>query len=92
MDDQKAELKREIPRERLPWAEITDAERVQRLREVIKRDQASVAALRREVGDLREILMQHRHGSDNALLVPAERRCHGQAELAQGCKPGQEWF
>ena len=92
MDEQKAELKpREIPRERMPWGEITDSERVQRLREVIKRDQRTTCALRREVGELREILMQHQHGV-SGLLVPAERRCNGQAEMEQGCKPGQEWF
>lgn len=92
MDEQKTELKKEIPRARLPWAEITDAERVQRLREVIKCDQASVAALRREVAELRDILMRHRHGSDNELLVPAERRCFGPHEPAQGCVQGQERF
>jgi hypothetical protein len=91
MDELNTELKIEIPRERMPWVEITDAERVQRLREVIKRDQNVTSAMRREVGELREILMQHQHGA-SGLLVPAERRCHGQAELAQGCKPGQEWF
>lgn len=94
MDEQKPEIKqREVPRERLPWNEITDAERVQRLREIIKRDQMGAGVLRREIGELREIFMRHQHGANNAVLVSAERQSHyGQTEVASGCKLGQEWF
>lgn len=83
----------EVPRERLPWAEITESERLERLRTIIKREQQDRARVREEMGELREMVLNHRHGEDNTLLIPAGRRNNGGMCCEQeNIKPGQEWF
>ena len=85
---------KEVSRERLPWSQITDAERIERLREIAKREQREKAQLRQEIYALRNIVLYHRHGQDNELLIPAQQKHDGQGITCDltNARPGQEWF
>ena len=93
-DEMKAERSAiAVPRERLPWSEITESERQERLRVIIKREQEARNRLSQEISELRELVLNHRHGADDTLLVPAGRRSGGGLSCEQASvKPGQEWF
>lgn len=84
----------EVPRERLPWAQITESERLERLRTIIKSDQRDRERLRGELREMRKMLMNHRHGADETLLIPASNSGgdSGMCCESANIKPGQEWF
>ena len=68
-DNQKAA--EEPKREMLPWEEIADAERIERLRYIIKQEQKQTGKLRQEISELRDLICRHRHGDDHEVLVSA---------------------
>ena len=47
-------IKKEVPRNRLPWADITPDERIERLRGVIKDKESEISRLRDRVAHLNE--------------------------------------
>lgn len=82
-----------VPRDLLPWSEITESERQERLRTIIKRQQEAHNRQSQEINELRELVLNHRHGADDTLLIPAGRRSGGGLCCeASNVKPGQEWF
>lgn len=75
----------EGPRRDKNWDELDDAERVERMREVVKRLQRQVEAQAVVIGRLEE----HTHAGDGSLLIPLRNR-HGLCEGSY--RRGEEWF
>lgn len=73
----------EQKRERMPWEDISDSERIQRLRQVIKQDENRIGKLTRELDELREQMREHRHGNDEKVLLPAS--LHNRGYFNTGC-------
>ena len=91
--EEDAKQMKEVRRDRLPWAEISDIEKTERLREIVKRTQALNAELRRALWDLRETATQHEHGANGKPMVAAER-IDRQAPTcgSERIAAGKEWF
>lgn len=73
----------ELERARMPWEEITDSERIERLRYIIRQDQNRIGKMQRELDELRDEIREHRHGNDDKVLLPASMRNRGY--LNAGC-------
>lgn len=73
----------ELERARMPWEEITDSERIERLRCIIKQDQNRIGKLSQEISELRDLIRRHRHGDDHEVLTPASMV--GRGSLNAGC-------
>lgn len=67
------------------WAELTDAEKIERMRDQVK--QLARLVQRHDSGIYQ--MQEHRHGNDGELLVPLNSR-RGLAEAAY--RRGDEWF
>lgn len=68
------------------WAELTDAEKIERMHTQVKMLMRQVESMGGIVANLRD----HRHGSDGGLLVPMSNR-NSMSESA-GYRRGEEWF
>lgn len=55
----------------MPWEELTDSQRIERLRYIIKQEQNQTGKLRQEINELRDLIRRHRHGDDHEVLTPA---------------------
>ena len=93
MNELNADIRtKEVSRDRLPWSEITDAEKVERLRTVIKQGQEVAGRTHEKQQDIEDTLETHRHGVDGTVLVPARNnRCRPTCG-SERCQPGKEWF
>ena len=60
-----------LERTRMPWEEITETERIERLRYIIKQEQNRNGELSQEISELRDLIRRHRHGDDHEVLVSA---------------------
>jgi hypothetical protein len=67
------------------WAELTDAEKIERMRQEVKRLLMLVNRHDRGLGRMEE----HRHGDGGELLVPLNSR-RGMDE--QSYRRGEDWF
>jgi len=93
MSELKADIRtNEVSRARLPWSEITDAEKVERLRTVIKRGQEVAGRTYEKQQDIADTLETHRHGADGTVLVPARNHRDRPTCGSEQCQPGKEWF
>ena len=70
-------------RARMPWEEITETERIERLRYIIKQEQNRNGKLSQEISELRDLIRRHRHGDDHEVLVSANMV--GRGTLNVGC-------
>ena len=83
---------KQVNRERLPWCDITDAEKVERLRMLLKRTQETIGRLEERLYESEYIVNQHQHGADGTVLVRAGRDCGRPMCGAEQCQPDKEWF
>jgi hypothetical protein len=86
------ELGKEVRRDRLPWCEITDTEKIERLRTVIKQGQEVAGRTYEKQQDIEDTLETHRHGADGMVLVPARNNRGRPTCGSERCPPGKEWF
>ena len=88
----KTEGPKQINRGRLPWCDITDAEKVERLRVLLKCTQETINRLKERLYKSEQIANEHQHGADGAVLVRAGRDYGGSSCPTEQCQPGKEWF
>ena len=88
----KTEGPKQINRERLPCCDITDAEKVERLRVLLKRTQKTIERLEERLYDSEQTANKHQHGADGAVLVRAGRDYGRPMCGTEQCQPGKEWF
>jgi hypothetical protein len=55
------------------WSELTDAEKVERMREILKRSERRNEELQEMLHRLAPLVTGHQHGSDGRPVVPADR-------------------
>ena len=93
MDELKADIRtKEVSRDCLPWSEITVAEKIERLRTVIKQGQKVAGSTYEKQLDIEDTLETHRHGADGTVLVPARKHRGRPTCGSERCQPGKEWF
>ena len=88
----KTEGPEQINRGRLPWCDITDAEKVERLRVLLKCTQETINRLKERLYKSEQIANEHQHGADGAVLVRAGRDYGMPNCVTELCQPGKEWF
>ena len=89
------QLNTEIPAERLPWSEITDAERIERLREIVKGMSRSAEHGNRKLCRVEDTVNKHQHGPAGEVLTPAQRHDNYLGGICSGSEKavlGGEWF
>lgn len=50
-----------------PWAEITDTEKIERQREIIKSTQRDIQRMREDINYLKEMITDHRHDAHTGM-------------------------
>ncbi len=70
-ENQSDEITEEQKIARMPWEELADDQRIERLRYIIKQEQNQTGKLRQETNKLRNLIRRHRHGDDHEVLVSA---------------------
>lgn len=86
------QVERPVNRERLPWCDITDAEKVERLRVILKRTQDAMGRMEERLYETEQITNKHQHGPDGSVLIRAGRGVGRLTCGAEQCQPGKEWF
>ena len=84
-----------LERTRMPWEEITETERIERLRYIIKQEQNRNGELSQEISELRDLIRRHRHGDDHEVLVSANmvKRWTLKAGCCESAGPNHKpWF
>ena len=86
----------ESSRKRLPWSEITDDERIERMREMIKGMSRSAQHSNEKLYGVERVINKHQHGATGEVLIPADNRYDnplgGICSGAENAIPGGEWF
>lgn len=72
----------------IPWAELTDAEKIERLRFVAKLHDQRIAALQQML----EQLTRHQHASDGSLLAPMRFGYGEPARPSNGNADDKAWI
>lgn len=92
MKDQEA-----LPIEQRPWEDLTDSEKIERMRYVIHEKDRAITSLRSQVYLLQEIVTRHSHNSyDGSVSVKADtatRRHDGHICAPEAGMPDRKpWF
>ncbi len=72
------------------WNELSDAEKIGRLHEVVKQMQRTLEATAKRAADAHCIATEHEHGGNGKVLMPPDAFNRGQCEQAR--KRDEKWF
>lgn len=79
-------------RERLPWSEITDVEKLERIRTVLKETQNALGRTTERIVEPECIANRHQHAPDGSVMIRAENRYGHPMPCSPSCLPGKEWI
>lgn len=95
LKEEEEEMEKQIALRRKAWEDLTSNEKIERMREVIKRDQKRYERLLRGLAKRVDKLMRHTHRGNGDIVVPLneENILYGLEEEECMIEPdGKVWF